>query len=153
MDDGARLLSAVPTFALAVVVSLLAACGSVTYRDVSHEEPYQSMVGRKYQIIGEIRAYGIATNLNAKRVDYITLIPLGIAGPEVVTTNKVAPGSTVTVLSVQKTNRWIDGDLTYFVELLGTKLPPTPRVQIDLMRGNEAKASLELNPVIFRPIQ
>ncbi|MDQ2988103.1 MAG: hypothetical protein M3R60_03250 [Pseudomonadota bacterium] len=51
---------------------------------------------------------------------------------------------------VLKSNRWPDPDMTLQVELAGTRLPVETVITIDLFRGNEGPATVQLNPRIYR---
>ncbi|WP_379681164.1 hypothetical protein [Massilia consociata] len=53
---------------------------------------------------------------------------------------------------VVRTNRIFEGDMNLEVDLEGALLPADVPVTIQLMRGNEGKGYLELNPQIFRKL-
>ena len=139
---------------LLVCTAMLAACScEVTYADVSHHEEYRNVVGTRYEIVGEVDAYGIARHSKAP-ADYITLIARpGIAGAEVVFEAPVPRGATVTVTRVYQTNRiMFESGITLEVELHGAGLPLRGWTLIDLNRGSEGPGPAGFNPAIYRKL-
>ena len=140
--------------ALCACAAMLAACScEVTYDDVSHHEEYRGVVGTRYEIVGQVDAYGIGRHSDAP-ADYLTLIPRpGIAGPEVVFEAPIPKGATVTVTKVFQTNRIVfESGLTLEVALHGAGLPLRGRTLIDLNRGSEGPGTAGLNPALYRKL-
>lgn len=122
------------------------------HTDVSANAVYKEQIGRQYEVVGRVDAYGIRPHSQAA-VTYVTLIPPpGIGGPEVGFRIPVVAGSKVTVTKVLKTNRLLDPDMTFEIGLAGTKLPAEMPIRIDLFRGNEGDSALQLNPGIYRKL-
>lgn len=143
-----------PCFVLCACAAMLAACScEVTYADVSHHEEYRNVVGTRYEIVGDVDAYGIARHSRAP-ADYIVLIARpGIAGPEVVFEAPVPKGATVTVTRVFQTNRIVfESGLSLEVELHGAGLPLRGWTLIELNRGSEGPGTAGLNPAVYRKL-
>ena len=143
-----------PCIVLCACASMLAGCScEVTYADVSHHEEFRKVVGSRYEIIGEVDAYGIGRHSGAP-ADYLTLIPRpGIGGSEVVFEAPVPKGATVTVTKVFQTNRIVfESGITLEVELHGAGLPLRGRTLIDLNRGSEGPGPAGLNPEIYKKL-
>jgi hypothetical protein len=134
-----------------IALGALAGCDE-RFVDVSDDARFRQSVGARYEVVGAVDAYGIRHHSKAP-VDYVTLIPPpGIAGSEVGFRIRLAPGSTITVRKVLKSNRWPDPDMTLEVALAGTRLPVDTQIIIDLFRGNEGPGAVQLNPRIYRRI-
>src|SRR3989442_70080 len=69
---------------LCAIALSAAATGGCSPRDISHEQPFAAMIGREYRVIGDVDAYGIKTDVRSNAVSFVDLIPLGIAGHEIV---------------------------------------------------------------------
>ena len=144
----------VPCIVLCACAAMLAGCScEVTYADVSHHKEYRNVVGTRYEVVGEVDAYGIGRHPRAP-ADYITLIARpGIAGPEVVFEAPVPKGATITVTKVFQTNRIVfESGLTLEVELHGAGLPLRGWTLIDLNRGSEGPGPAGLNPAVYRKL-
>jgi hypothetical protein len=136
-----------------IAFGLLLGCFEQEFENVSGKPEFKKMLGTRYEIIGPVDAYGIRKRANSE-VHYVTLIPPpGIEGYEVGFRVPVVVGSKITILSVLKSNRWPDPDMTLLVQLEGVSLPINTSVRLDLYRGNEGKGRLQLNPSIYRRIE
>jgi hypothetical protein len=109
-------------------------------------------VGQRYEIVGELYAFGVATNLDTRQLSSISLVPLRLSGPEILWQRAIPKGSTLAIVG-KAAARW-PGFLhpdRYFVRLTGVDVPVGIPVMIDLMRGIEG-TSTALNPSIFKPL-
>ena len=46
-----------------------------------------ALIGQKYEIVGELYAYGVAEDLNSRVVSFISLVPLRLTGSEIISRN------------------------------------------------------------------
>ena len=129
---------------------MLSACGETKYADVSTQPGYREMVGVTYTIVGPVSAYGIRKHSKAA-MEFVSVIPPpGIDGPEVGFRIPIMLGATLTVVSVYKTNRVFDPDISLGVKLNEVDIPANLPIRVDLMRGNQGADKLSLNPAMFR---
>lgn len=136
-----------------LILTFLASCEQ-TMKDVSNESRNKRMLGARYEIIGQIDAYGIRKHSDAA-VRYVTLIPRpGIVGSEVGFKVPIRSGSAITILNIVETNRLPPSErMTLIVRLDGTPLPVQVPVTIDLLGGNEGSDEHLLNPKMYRRIK
>ena len=136
---------------MVVALGLVVAC-EVKFEDVSRDREFKNLVGTRYEIIGTVDAYGIRAHSKAP-VEYITFIPPpGVEGSQIDFRLPIAPGSKITVLRVLRSNRLIDNNISFAIELQGTKMPVEVPMRIELFRGNEGEGRTQLNPTIYRRI-
>src|SRR5689334_6290827 len=57
-----------------------------------------AITGQKYEIIGELYAHSVADNLNSRVVSFISLVPLRLTGPEIISRQLVPTGSILTIV-------------------------------------------------------
>ena len=134
-------------------IGALSACSEVALTDVSEAPDFRPIVGTQYEIVGAVDAYGIRQHSKAE-VEYITLIPPpGIAGSEVGFRIPVELGSKMTIDKVMRTNIWFSSRDAFIVTLEGTSMPTTTVIRVEMNRGNEGNARLQLNPDIYRKIR
>lgn len=55
-------------------------------------------IGQKYEIVGELYALSVADDLNSRVVSIITLVPLRLRGPEIISRQLVPTGSILTIV-------------------------------------------------------
>lgn len=108
-------------------------------------------IGQKFEIIGNLYAYGVRDDLNSDEISVISLVPLQLSGPEIKWQRTIPRGSIMTIAS--KDPRRFPSFLypeRYIVRL--DTITPNSNVPlvIDLYRGNEGTTTV-LNPSIFRP--
>ena len=127
----------------------MAAC-SETLEDIGNDLHYSKYIGLRYEVIGELNAYGIRHNSKAP-VKYITMMPPpGIGGLQVAFSSAISPGTIITISKIYKTNRLFESDKTLLVSVDGSQLPENTPVRIELMRGNEGHGKLLFNPKVYR---
>lgn len=120
--------------------------------DISNDRHYSKYIGLRYEVIGELNAYGIRHNSKAP-VKYITMMPPpGIGGLQVAFPSAIKPGTVITTIKVYKTNRLFDSDKTLLVSVGDAQLPENIPVRIELFRGNEGHGKLLLNPDVYRQL-
>jgi hypothetical protein len=138
---------------LALAGAVLVGCMQERLDDVSNEPEYKEVLGARYEVISSVDAFGIR-DTSVSEVEYVTLIPPpGIEGYEVAFRLPIKVGSKVTVLSVMKSNRWPDPNMTLIVQVDGTIMPTKKEIRIDLFRGNEGEGKgVLLNPKIYRKL-
>lgn len=110
------------------------------------------MIGQQYEIIGELYAHSVADDLNSRVVSFISLVPLQLTGPEIISRNLVPTGSILTI--VQKAPKRLFDFLypdRYIVRVNTIEAPTGIPIVIGLSRGIEGK-STALNPQIFKPL-
>jgi len=134
-----------------IMLSLFGCKGEDDYVDKSTAQEFRHVVGAKYVVTREISAYGI------RRPDesevYVTALfaPPGISGPEVAYSSKVPAGSTITILKVVETNRWLPSEkMALVVHVEDANLPIDIPIRIDLYGGNKGNGDFILNPEYFK---
>ena len=108
--------------------------------------------GERFVITGELYAYGVADDLNDRKVSIISLVPLHISGPEIVSRQLVPPGTILTIVdrAPKRFPSFLYPD-RYLVRLNGLSLPAEVPVVMGLYRGIEGTET-PLNPLIFKPM-
>jgi hypothetical protein len=142
--------------ALLVAAFLLAgvaiACSTAAGVDVSQEVEFTEMIGRDYQIVGDVDAYGIKNEDRDTNASYVTLIPPpGIGGREVVFMKRLPKGQTFRIVAATRRQRAFTNGIDYVVELNGADLPQGLDVRIALFRGNES-GDTDLNPSLYQRV-
>jgi hypothetical protein len=104
--------------------------------------------GCEFEVMGELYAYEVAKNLNNRKADLITIVPLRLSGPEILSSRVVPLGSRLKVIARDR-DRWPSFlyPVSYFVQLdtLRSDLP----IFLGLSRGNEGQTT-PLNPTIYK---
>jgi len=109
-------------------------------------------IGQKYEIVGELYAHSVCDDLRSRDVSIISLVPLRLTGPEIVSRQLVPIGSILTI--VDKVPKRIFAFLypdRYIVRVNAIDAPAGIPVIVDLSRGIEGKSDA-LNPLIFKPL-
>jgi hypothetical protein len=108
--------------------------------------------GQKYEIVGELYAHGVADDLNSRQLSVISLVPLRLSGPEIISRALVPKGSILTIVDrgPKRFFSFLYPD-EYIVRVAGLDAPAGIPVVIDLSRGIEGR-STPLNPEIFKPL-
>lgn len=112
----------------------------------------EAMIGQQYEIVGELYAYSVADDLNTRVVSIITLVPLRLTGPEIISRQVIPAGSILTI--VEKAPKRLLAFLypdRYIVRVNTVDAPAGIPIVIDLSRGIEGKSTV-LNPLIFKPL-
>ena len=126
----------------------LVAC-SEQREDVSHLEPYRSMVGAEFRVVGDVAAYGIYRYPQRDEVLYATIIPgVGIAGPEIAYKKNIPKGTVLSILKVVKIGRLLSSRMDYIVATNNDSLPKDTEIHVEMRRGNEGNELL-LNSSIY----
>ncbi|CAG9931718.1 hypothetical protein [Candidatus Nitrotoga arctica] len=109
-------------------------------------------IGQKYEIVGELYVHSVSDDLNSRKVSIISLVPLRLSGPEIISRQLVPTGSVLTVVdkAPKKVFAFLYPD-RYVVRVNTIESPVGIPVVIDLSRGIEGK-STALNPLIFKPL-
>ncbi len=108
--------------------------------------------GDAFEVVGELYALSIATDLNARKPDLIAVVPLPLRGPEILSVRPIPHGSTIRIVRKGE-SRWptfLYPD-RYYVESQSIDNEAGLPVVLDLAQGNEGGPSV-LNPVIYRPL-
>lgn len=109
-------------------------------------------IGQKYEIVGTLYAHSVSDDLQARKVSFISLVPLRLSGPEILSRQRVPMGSVLTIIAraPKKTFAFLYPD-RYVVRVDTINAPVGTPVVIGLSRGIEGK-STALNPLIFKPL-
>jgi hypothetical protein len=111
-----------------------------------------ALIGQKYEIVGELYAQRVAEDLNSRVVSFISLVPLQLTGPEIISRQLVPTGSILTI--VEKAPKRLFAFLypdRYIVRVNTIDAPAEIPIVIGLSRGIEGQ-STALNPLIFKPL-
>jgi len=133
---------------------LATALASCTYRedDVSNHPQARELIGTKYKVVHDIRAYGVRPHSGAEAEYIVITAPPGFTGPEVAFEDTVHAGAELTVLKVLKTNRLLDDPYTVIVRLDHTDLHTALPIQLELFNTNVGASALSLNPAFYQRI-
>lgn len=65
-----------------MAVAAVTGCLPANYEDVSHEAPYESMIGKKYQTLRDLEVFGVTVDRDSKPpvAYYVITGPPGIGG-------------------------------------------------------------------------
>ena len=111
--------------------------------------------GQKFEIVGELYAYGIIDNSRPAKLLNITLNPLHHSGPEIISKQPVPIGSIVTIVNKEPKRARayfiFSYPVQYIIQIDSINAPAGIPVVIGLFRGIEGK-STPLNPLIFKPL-
>ena len=137
---------------LAAVVLLVLCNTKESYRDVSAKPWASQAIGERYEVIGKVYGYGMREYSSAP-VDYVLITaPPGVGGTTVAWEEPVRKGSVLTVRKVLKSNRILEHDINLVVDLEGTPLPDAAPRTIRLVRANQGRGEVDLNPEIYRKL-
>lgn len=108
------------------------------------------LTGQKYQIVGQLYAHNVSDDLKSRTVSTVTLVPLRLTGPEIISRKLVPKGSVLTIVgkAPKKAFAFLYPD-RYIVSINTVDAPTGVPVVIDLSRGIEGKSTV-LNPQIFQ---
>ena len=115
-----------------------------------------ALIGQKYEIVGKLYAYSVAEDLNSRVVAIITLVPLQLTGPEIISRQLVPTGSILTIVE-KAPKRFFERLFAflfpdrYIVRVNTIDAPAGIPIVIGLSRGIEGQ-STALNPQIFKPL-
>ena len=132
---------------LALLIALSSALGANTAVGTD-----DALIGQKYEVVGQLYAHSVAEDLNSRVVSFISLVPLRLTGPEIISRQLVPTGSVLTI--VEKAPKRLFAFLypdRYIVRVNTIDAPAGIPIVIGLSRGIEGK-STALNPLIFKPI-
>lgn len=136
---------------------LIAALGLIGCQesDVSSSDPYRTMIGNRYRIVGEVKAYGIYRDDGKKKnLEVVTIIPgVGIQGRLVAFRQPIKRHSTFTIIGARKQPaiNFSGAIIKYHVIFDDQQLPAGVEIEIALLRGNES-GGVDLNPAIYEKI-
>jgi hypothetical protein len=129
------------SFALTIAFWSIAALGNDDLR-----------AGKRYQILGKLYAYGVADNLNTRQLSVISLNPLNLSGPEIISRQLIPKGSILTIVD-RGPKRFLEFLYSdrYIVRVDGLDAPVGIPVVITICCGNQGQSTV-LNPAIFKPL-
>jgi hypothetical protein len=109
-------------------------------------------IGQRYKIVGDLYAYGVADNLNTRELSLISLVPLHLSGPEIVSRQVVPKGSVLTIIE-KMPKRFLSFLYSdrYAVRTTEIDVPRGIPVVVDLCCGIRGKTT-PLSPAIFEPL-
>jgi hypothetical protein len=137
--------------AMALLVS--SGCGIGSWTDASADLPYARVVNGRYEVIGDVSAYGIYERRGAKRVAFVELIPgVGIAGSEVAFRRPIPKGRTFVVTQARKPADGINKVITYVVVFDEPLVETDAEVHLVMSRGNDGSDS-EPSQTVYRRIE
>lgn len=109
-------------------------------------------VGERFEVVGQLYAYEVADDLNNRVASIVSLVPLNLSGPEIVSRQLVPSGTVMTIVDrAPKCFLFFLCRDEYAVRLEGMSLPKGVPVVFSLSRGIEGKVT-PLNPMIFKPV-
>jgi hypothetical protein len=109
--------------------------------------------GETFEVVGELYSLWVATDLNTRKPDIISIVPLRLRGPEIVTVHQLPHGSRIKILRKAEP-RWppfLYPD-RYLVESTAVDNAAGLPIVLDLTQGNEGTTTT-LNPAIYRPLK
>lgn len=110
-------------------------------------------VGDRFEIVGELYAHGVALNLDSPSVGMISLVPLRLAGSEILWRERVPAGSIMRVLTVRPSGNILGvSERDYLVEIDTISNPTCAPIRLRLTRGVQGSSST-LNPSIFSELK
>jgi hypothetical protein len=111
------------------------------------------ILGKEYEVIGKIYAHEVTKNLNARKIDLVTLLPLRLSGQEILSCRLVEVGSRIKVLE-KRPPHWFSFLYAqeYIVEVNTIAPVPGAPIVLGLSRGNQGTRT-PLNPLIFRVVE
>lgn len=109
--------------------------------------------GEKYEVVGELYALWVATDLNTRKPGVIAIVPLRLRGPEILSVYELPRGSTIKILRKAQP-RWpaVLYPDRYLVESNAIDVATDLPVVLDLAQGNEGTTTA-LNPSIYRSLR
>jgi hypothetical protein len=134
------------------VLLTLTACQMGPGEEIASTKPYVDLIGAKYSVVADnLDAYGVYESLDNKVLSYVTLVPLGIGGPEFAFRRNVPKGQVIRILSARQ--HWhvplLESGVYYLVAVENSDLPQGIPIRLELSRGNEG-AGADLNPAIYK---
>lgn len=120
--------------------------------EVLARAPIPLEIGSTYKVVGELYAHVVTTDLNTRKAEYFVIVPIRLAGPEIVSRQIVPIGSQVRILAKEAT-KWpsLLYSEKYIVEVSSLAKKENLPVVLGLSRGNEGD-SVPLNPLIYEKI-
>lgn len=111
--------------------------------------------GQKFEIVGELYAYGVTNDLGSGKLSFIDLSSLRLSGPEILSRQPVPIGSIVTIVNKEPKRARayfiFSYPVRYIVQIDSINAPAGIPVLISLGSGNEGKSTV-LNPFIYKPL-
>lgn len=87
---------------VSVGLAALAASGCGSDEGATGTDP---LTGCAFEVIGELYAYEVAKDLNNRKADLISIVPLRLSGPEILSSRLVSLGSRLSV-AAREPKRW-----------------------------------------------
>jgi hypothetical protein len=128
---------------------------TLAYGRISHSKAKLSDLapGETFEVVGELYALWVAADLNTRQPDIVSIVPLRLRGPEILSVHPLPHGSRIKILRKAEP-RWpsfLYPD-RYLVESTAVDNAAGLPVVLDLTQGNEGTATT-LNPAIYRPLK
>lgn len=133
-----------------LLVLAVALSGLVSVKEVLGNDELRS--GQKFEIVGELYAHRVCDDLSSREVSIISLVPLRLSGPEIISRQLVPIGSLLTIIgkAPERFFAFIYPD-RYIVQVNTISAESGIPIVLDLSRQIEGK-STTLNPKIFKPL-
>lgn len=130
------------------VLLILIACQVGAGRRIT-SKPYTDLIGARYRVDSEtLYAYGVYESLNDRKVTFIELVPLNIAGSEIAFRHRIAKGQIIRIVSAWRHLSLLESGVYYVVDVENSDLPSGIPIRLELSRGNQG-AGGDLNPAIY----
>jgi hypothetical protein len=134
------------------VVMMLTACRGGSGAEITSTKPYADFIGAKYSVVADnLSAYGVYESLDDKTISYVTLVPMGIAGPEFAFRRNVPKGTVIRILSAWRLFPLMESSVYYLVAVENSDLPQGIPIRLLLDRGNEGIGA-DLNLAVYRKL-
>ncbi len=135
-----------------VCLGLVTGCGA-TERDLSRDVPYSAMVGRIYQIVGDVNAVAIRRP-GQKEPSYFILDPRpSVTGPEVALTQPLERGTRFRIVGAGVFDTILDDTTYYLVEFLSDQNLPALPVHLNISDEDNVSSSIELNARLYEVVR
>lgn len=117
------------------------------------QTPTNLAPGEVFEVIGELYAYWVAKDMDARKPEIIDIEPLRLSGSEILSVQLLPRGSRIEI--VRKMESRSPAFLypeRYLVVSPSIDNPAGLPIVLDIARGNEGTAT-PLNPKIYRPLR
>jgi hypothetical protein len=140
----------IASFAGAAIVLLAGAVGLNVNRTsgMSNLTP-----GQMFEVIGDVYALSVANDLDVRKPELISIVPLNLRGPEILASQRLPYGSVVQIVRKDDRRRpQIIYPHRYLIVSRAVENPANLPITLDLAQGNEGE-STPLNPKLYRQLR
>jgi hypothetical protein len=138
--------------AMVICLWLVAGCGA-TERDLSRDVPYSAMVGRTYQIVGDVDAVAIRRRGETEPA-YLILDPRpSVTGPEVAFTQPLERGTRFRIVGAGVFDTILDDTTYYLVEWITPDNLPTLPVHLNISDDDNLSGTSELSARLYERLK